>query len=158
MRFFKKNKFTIITIIIFLSLVVLGLKIESIVLPNTKKAIYGDRLDNIEKYKVGEDEIELAINYLKEDKKVVKVTESIHGKIICFIVQVTDATSIQDAKKIANAVLDKFSKDEKSYYSFQVFVKKSDEKLNNFPIIGYKNPTSDVLIFTKDREVTTNEE
>ncbi len=154
MEFFRKNKFTIVTITIFLLLVILGLKLESIILPNTKKPSYGNRLDNIKNYQVGEEEIKLVIEYLKEDKRVLDVTENLQGKIFYFVILVDDATSVPDAKNIANRVLDKFSKEEKSFYSFQVFVKKKDEKLNNFPIIGYKNPTSETLVFTKDREVT----
>lgn len=154
MEFFRKNKFTIVTITIFSVLVILGLKVESILLPNTKKPSYGNRLDNIENYKVGEEEIRLVIDYLKEDKRVLDVKENLHGKIFYFTITVDDSVSVQDAKSIANKVLDKFSKEEKSFYSFQVFVEKKDTKLNNFPIIGYKNPTSENLVFTKDREVT----
>ena len=50
-----------------------------------------------------------------------------------------------------------FQDDELKYYSLQVFLKKDDDKLNNFPIIGYKGPEASELSFTKDRDIVSEE-
>ena len=59
---------------------------------------------------------------------------------------------------IANSVVPLFKNDELNYYTLQVYVLKEDETLNNFPIIGYKGTESKELVFTKDREITVDEE
>ena len=74
------------------------------------------------------------------------------------MITVSDDVSVSDAKKIANSTVSLFENDELSYYSLQVYVLKEDESLNNFPIIGYKGTETKELVFTKDREITSEED
>ena len=50
-----------------------------------------------------------------------------------------------------------FKDSELSFYSLQVYVKKEDASLNNFPIIGYQDAGSKSMLFTKYREITVDE-
>ena len=52
MEFIKKNKFTIIAIICFLLLMLIAIEVKNVFFPNGSNAIYGDRLDGIEKLKL----------------------------------------------------------------------------------------------------------
>ena len=154
MKFIKKNKFTIIAIIIFVCLVVLGAKVKELLVPDSGKAVYGDRLENIEEHKLSDTLFQTITDKLKADARVIKVDSEIHGRIINLLITVNPDMNVPDAKKLANSTIGMFESDELSYYSLQVYVLKEDKTLNNFPIIGYKGKESESLVFTKDREIT----
>ena len=161
MNFIKKNKFTIIAIILFILLVVVGVEVKNFLVPDEGKAVYGDRLDGIKDHPVSDDTLNGIATSLKENEKVVEVSSKLHGKIINIIITVTADVSVNDAKTLASSVSAMFKDSELSFYSLQVYVKKEDASLNNFPIIGYQDAGSKSMLFTKDREITvgdTNEE
>lgn len=155
MKFIKKNKFTIIVIVAFVLMVFIGAKAVEIFFPNEGKAIYGNRLDGIEKVKIKDSQIEQALGQLKENAMVVESSQVTHGKLVTFIVTVTDETSPANAKTLAGVVLSSFDEKQIAYYDFQVIVQKNNEALNDFPIIGYKHHAQIEFSWTKDRVVTT---
>ena len=158
MNFIKKNKFTIIAIILFILLVVVGVEVKNFLVPDEGKAVYGDRLDGIENYPLSDETLNGISTALKENEEV---SSKLHGKIINIIITVTADVSVNDAKTLASSVSAMFKDSELSFYSLQVYVKKEDASLNNFPIIGYQDAGSKSMLFTKDREITvgdTNEE
>ena len=157
MKFIKKNKYTIIVIIVFLALVVSFVEIKNILVPDEGKAVYGNRLDGIEKHPLKTSDLESIVTSIQEQEKVSDLSSKLHGKIINITITVQDDVSINDAKTLATNTISLFTKDDLSFYSLQVFVKKENEKLNNFPIIGYKDAGSEEMLFTKDREITTEE-
>lgn len=154
MKYIRKNKYTLIAIIILIILVLVGVKVKDIFVPDEGKASYGTRLDGIKDHKISDDLFKNISDKLKENDKVLNVENKIHGKIINLIITVSDDMSILDAKSIANSTISMFTDNELSFYSLQVYVKKNDEKQNNFPIIGYKGTSNTELIFTKDRDIT----
>ena len=158
MNFIKKNKFTIIAILLFIGLVLVGVKVKNLLVPDEGKAAYGDRLNEIEGKKVSDTIFKTINDKLKENEKVLEVSHQLHGKIINILITVSDDLSVNDGKKIANSVVSMFEDDELSLYTLQVYVLKEDEKLNNFPIIGYKDPETDTLIFTKDRDIVSEDD
>lgn len=157
MKFLKKNKFTIIAIILFMGLIILGVQVKNLLVPDEGKAVYGDRLVGIEEHELDQSLFTTISDKLKENNKVLNVDNKIHGKIINLIITVNSDMSVLDAKKLANSTIPLFENDELSFYSLQVYVIKEDETLNNFPILGYKGTESKELLFTKDREITSEE-
>lgn len=158
MKFLKKNKFTIIAIILFIGLVILGVQVKNLLVPDEGKAVYGDRLDDIEENKLDSSLFTTIKEELMTDKKVLNVGHEVHGKIINLIITISDDVSVLDAKEIANSTIPLFENDELSFYTLQVYMVKEDKTLNNFPILGYKGVKSKELIFTKDREITSEED
>ena len=157
MRFVRKNKYAIIAIVILVVLIIIGGQVKKIFVPDEGKAVYGSRLDGIEDHKLDEELFKNIESKLKEDESILEVQNKVHGKIINLIITVNDDMSVQDAKSIANKTIDLFENDELSFYSLQVYVKKNNESLNNFPIIGYKGTTATELTFTKDRDIVETE-
>ena len=157
MKYFRKIKYTIFALVILIVLVFVGIKFKNIFVPDEGKASYGTRLAGIEKNKLDNALFEEIGTKLKEDEKVLDFEYKIHGKIINLIITVSDDMSVPDAKNKANSTISLFTNGELSYYSLQVYVKKNDSKLNNFPIIGYKGTDSKELVFSKDRDVTVGE-
>ena len=81
MKYVKKNKKTFIAIGIFLLFVILLIPIKIALFPNSGKAIYGDRLDGIEKVKITDSQLSKAKDTLKDDA-VSKVTARVSGKTV----------------------------------------------------------------------------
>ena len=158
MRFLRRNKFTIIAIVLLIVFVFIGVQVKNIFVPDEGKASYGDRLSEIKDHKLDDDWFTKIEDKFKENDKVSKIENKVHGKIINLIITVKDDVDINGAKEIGNSTLGMFENDELSYYSLQVYLKKENTTLNNFPIIGYKGTTTDSLIYSKDRDITPIEE
>ena len=158
MKFFKKNKITIIAICLFLLLILAFVWLKSFLVPDEGKAAYGNRLTEISKHPISDETFSNIENKVKEDSRVIGIKHNLHGKIINYMITVNNDVSINDAKGIASSLIPLFADDQLSYYSLQVYVLKEDSNLNNFPIVGYKGTKSGELIFSKDREITTTEE
>ena len=161
MKWFKKNKFTCIAIIIFVVLTIVGYKVIKVFFPNTKSAIYGDRLDG--KVKVDKDVYTAVKAKLAEQEFVKKVNVKENGRTINIEVVVQDSTSRDAAKGLSNLILEHFNDNQISYFDFQLFVSKESESENDFPIIAYKQHNRSEFSWTKDREkivpeVTENSE
>jgi len=150
MKFIKKNLFTIIAIIVFLLLVVLLIQVKNIFFPDEGSAIYGNRLEGIEKVKINDSKKKKIKEAVTSDGIASKATVRISGKIIDVNIVVNMEASYDSAKGIANKVLENLSDEEKKYYDIQVFINK-EEKTDNFPIIGYKHHAKEAFSWTKDR-------
>lgn len=152
MKIIRKNKFTIIAIVIFTALVFCLYQAKQLFFPNEGKAIYDDRL--VGKVEVDETVYDQVKAKITENERVESVTLRENGRTINLTITVKNDTSIEDAKATINGMLDLFTDSQKGYYDFQVFIVKTDAAENNFPIIGYKHHNSSEFSWTKDREKT----
>jgi len=155
MDLIKKNKYTIIAIVVFIILVFCLYQAKELFFPNTGKAIYGDRL--VGKVEVDKEVYKTVKSKIKENEKVKEVTTRENGKLINISIVVNDDTSIDDAKKLTDSILEPFTDSQKGYYDFQVFISKESEAENNFPIIAYKHHNSSGFVWTKNRDKTEGE-
>ena len=156
--YIKRHKKTIILVFIFALLVVLTIKIKDILIPNEALFNYGSRLNEMDNYPVDESVYKKIEEEYAKNTNVKTVTHREQGKIINFFVTVDDKVSVADAKKIAETITSSFDAKTLSYYSIQVYMLKDNKELNNFPIVGMKNPKAESLVWTKDREITKEEE
>ena len=136
---------------IFVILVILVFQVVSVFFPKEGKALYGNRLEGIEKVEITDSKKEQIENSLKEDSITKEANVSVAGKIIEVIVIVQDDTTIDSAKTLSTKVLNSLNENEKIFYDIQVFIKKNTDA-NNFPIIGYKHHAKENFSWTKDRE------
>lgn len=158
MRYIKKNKLTSFVILIFILVVILGAYLYNTFFSSGRSEVYGNRLDGIDAVEIKNKQYKELKSKLEEKEKVTKVTTDLKGKIVNVIITVSDEVSINDAKKIAVEVLPFFDKEQLEFYDIQIFVKKDNAELNDFPIIGYKQNGKKDLTWSKDRQVTKNEE
>ena len=154
MRFVKRNRTTIILVLVFVLLILFGLKIKDILIPNSKESMYGNRLVDEKDYKVDKSSLKKMLEELSAKDNVKEITYRKQGKTYYVSITISDESSIQDAKGLGDAVLTYFSEKSLKYYSVQIFVNKEDEKLNNFPIIGMKDPLSEKITWTKNRDIS----
>ena len=115
---------------------------------------YGDRLDGIKDHKISSDTVKDIENSLKENDKVTDVTYNNEGRILDFIITVSNDMSTEDAKKLGDTILDKISDDDKKYYDIQILID-TEEENDNYPIAGYKHKSEDN--FTYGNEVGSSE-
>ena len=155
MKWIKKNKFTVIAIIIFVVLAIIGFKVKEIFFPDQRTAIYGDRLEG--KVAVEQSTYDTLKQNLSEKEKVKSVTVRENGRRIDITITVEDDMSKESAKNLKAGMMEPFTESQIGYYDFQVFIKKDSTSENDFPIIGYKHHNSSDFSWTKDREKTEEE-
>lgn len=155
MKWIKKNKFTVIAIIIFVVLAIIGFQIKEVFFPNQRTAIYGDRLEG--KVAVEQSTYDTLKQNLSEKEKVKSVTVRENGRRIDITITVEDDMSKESAKNLTADMMEPFTESQIGYYDFQVFIKKDSTSENDFPIIGYKHHNSSDFSWTKDREKTEEE-
>jgi len=157
MKYIKKNKLTVFIIAIFVIIVIIGGYLYNVLFASGNKEKYGNRLDGIEEVEITKKQYKEIANKLKENENVLKVTTDLKGKIVNIIITVKDEVTKEVAKEIAATSLTSFDDEQLKFYDIQIFVKKDNQELNDFPIIGYKQNGKDGLSWSKDRQVTSNE-
>lgn len=151
MNFIKRNRNTIIAISVFLIVLILLIQVKNVFFPNETKAIYGTRLEGIEKVKITNNKEDQVKEAVKEG--VSKTSIRVSGRIVNIILTVNSDISLETAKGYASQVIEPFTDKQLKYYDFQVFIKK-EEKTADFPIIGYKHHNKENFTWTKDRTGT----
>ena len=151
MKFIKKHKGLIVAVIVFILVFVLFLLVYKSFFPDEETAIYGGRLEGIEKVEIKKDNKNKIIEALNGVSKKTKVR--VQGRIIEVSISINDDINRDAAKAEANKILEQLSKEQKEYYDIQVFISKDGktEDAAQFPIIGYKHHISEGFSWTKDR-------
>ena len=157
MKFIKRNKFTIIIILAFVSVIVMAALVRNVFFINTGQPAYGNRLDGIDEVKIEKSRYKEISDKIKKNDKVENMSINLSGKTINVIMTVKNNVSKKDAKSVSDTILKEFSKEELAFYDVQVYVKKKDEKQNDFPIIGYKHHLNSGFSWSKDRAVDKSE-
>lgn len=146
--FVKKNSSAVVGVTVFILVIVSALLIKNLFMYDDNQAIYGSRLDGVDKMKVTSEQKDKVKKRLSEKTK--KADVRVAGKIVNIEFTVNDDVSLEDAKKLGPEALDEFTKDQQKFFDFQFFVKNDNNK-TQFPIIGYKQRAKDSISWTKDR-------
>lgn len=144
MIFIKKHKFKLIGVFVFLLLMIFAfIGVMELMYPDTRKDLYGNRLEDIDKVRINQDKLGKIKLNLQATGKVDKVVSDIKGRIINFIIYIKQDTDLITSKSFGDTILDDFTEEEKEYYDFQIYIIDSSEKESElYPIIGYKHKTS----------------
>ena len=70
MKFFKKNKWTIVAVVILIILVFVGVQVKKLLVPDEGKASYGDRLESIKDHKIKDEVLDDIKTNLTDDEKL----------------------------------------------------------------------------------------
>lgn len=134
----KKIKIGIAVLLIILIISIIWL----FILPSFKTNKYGNRLKDEKKYKVSNDVISKIKDKAKENDSIEKIDYHKEGRILNFIITVDSNLGVDQAKEFAGSILGDIDDSAKSYYDIQVLFE-SNEKSDNYPIIGYKSKSSE---------------
>ncbi len=133
--FIKKHKKVCIVAGIFILLLLLFFIIFFII-PLFGNNKYGDRLEDIEDYKVSKSTVNDIKDAVSSNDFVTDVDYHNEGRILNFIVTVNADTDINTAKGVSDAVLDGLSNKLKKYYDVEIYLNtKEDSEI--YPVIGY---------------------
>jgi len=150
MKYLKKNKWVIVPITAFIVVMVFAIiGIVNLVIPKSSKNLYGNRLDNIEQYPIGDESVSKVKEELMNTGKVTNVSYDLKGKLINFVITVNDDVDRVTGESLTSKILSEFDDNIKSFYDFQVFIKTESES-EIFPIIGYKHVTSVNFVWTNN--------
>lgn len=146
MRFVKRNRNIIIALVVFFILILLCVQVKNILFPNDGLAVYGSRLEN--KVELSKNINKKVMELLPEGVKSVKVRDA--GRILNITIKLNDDIARDTAKSYAKKSIEAFTEEEIGYYDLQFFLVK-DIEAEQFPIVGYKIPSSENITWTKDR-------
>ena len=158
-----KNKRFIIFMILLVILLVCIYFLRGVFFPGVGNK-YGNRLDGINKISFTEKDQKSITDAISADEIVSSAKIAIHGKIVNVIFNVNKDVSVDDARAVANASLEKFSKEVKDFYGIQYMITNNEEvgeevQITNddgstttevkkkFPIMGYKNSIKDNIVW-----------
>lgn len=147
-KFIKKHIGWVVAFAIFVLVFIAFLILKNALFPSEAKAIYGDRLEGIEKVKITDETKSKIEGKLSEATSKVKVR--VAGKLIYIDMTVTGNVDVAGAKNLANQALEEFTDEEKAFYDIQAIIE-SDTDTEHFPIIGYKHHSKAAFNWTKDR-------
>lgn len=155
-KFYKNNRiYCILMLISIVCILVMGVSVIVYFYNQMTTDSYGSRLENIEKYDLGNSLSDLE-NFYKEQEGIESVTVRLQGKIIYVDVKTIETMKNEQIQSIATASLDKISEENRTYYDIQLmFIR---DNLN--PYLGAKNSGNTNIVwtnFTYDTETTTTE-
>ena len=155
-KFYKNNRiYCILMIISILCILVMGVSVVVYFFNQMFTDSYGSRLENIEKYDLGNSLTDLE-NFYKSQEGVMEVSVRLQGKIIYLDVKVAETMKNEQIQTIATTRLDNISEANRGFYDIQFMFTR--EGLN--PYLGAKNSGNTVIVWTNytyDIETTTEQ-
>jgi hypothetical protein len=118
----------------------------------TKKSVYGSRFDNMKTH-IKEAEQNSYIQALEERSGVEKASLRVQGKTIYVRVIFKDDIKLDDAKKIIDSSLEKFSDDIKETYDMNFTIKNT-----SFVLMGARNSSGNGLSWNNNTPVEKTKE
>lgn len=148
MKKLKENKLLLAVIIMTAIIIISIITVIIMITSGSGNDEYGNRLSEIENYAVGENQISDLKNTISSFDSVKNVDYRLQGKIINISIELDNNVALDTAKEYANKSLEYFDDDQKGFYDIQIFLTTKEES-ETYPIIGYKNKTSNELVWKK---------
>ena len=148
MEFIKKYKSIIVASLVLVAIVAAIFIVKDTIMFDEYQALYGNRLEGIDKVKVTEKQEKQIKKYVKNYTK--KIDIRVSGRVINILIELHPGTSLDDARGIAGMVLDGLTAEQKAYFDVEAIVNNSEDP-DHFPIIGYKHKSRDNFTWTRDR-------
>jgi len=133
----KYIKYIIIFIVVLLIFIT-----SFLIYKNLFAGTNSSRYENIENYKLTNNEINSVKDKINELEGVKKINIYTDSKIIKIVVKLNEDINFDDIKKIANECVSGFSEDNLTYYDVEFFVQSENKESETYPQIGYKFKTN----------------
>lgn len=150
MKFLKKNPKVTFGIIAGIFLLLAIFFVVIFIMPLFGHNKYGNRLDGADKVKISNSTQSEMIAVVEETGKFDSVKYDLKGRIINIIAVAKNGVSKDEAKEASAQVLSKLSDDEKEYYDVQIFLTQDGMDGSTYPYIGYKNKSSEKIVWTNN--------
>jgi len=157
-KFIVDNRIYIVLVLFVLFCGFVFVTMKAYLDPEDELAVYGNRLEGIEKVIITDTKKNEVVDFIKEDENVTDASITIQGKIINISIKSGNKkNTIDKMKEKGIEIIKKFSDDEIAFYDFQFFIKNEEA---NYNLIGYKNKKKDDISWVDDvivSEVEDNE-
>ncbi len=141
-KFVKKNKkMVIIGAAVLLLLIIFIIFYKSMFYSNSKSALYGVRLRDIEEHEFTSKDSAKVLDEVKKFKLVKDASVNVNGRLIKFIVTFEDGTTIDDMKARFTDAYDLLDNKVKEYYDVSFYSILNDK----YPLLGYKHKNKDSI-------------
>lgn len=153
MKKLNQNKVILVLLgILLVCFIVLGIVFYKFFYAGSSSSKYGDRLQDIEKYKLSETLSDDVNSLYSENDNVDNVKIDVKGKIVYIMINYKNNTSTSEAKDLATKALEAIGEDNLSYYDIQFILSvvkddESEEDNTNFPIFGAKSANSNKIVW-----------
>lgn len=123
------------------------------------KSVYGNRLDDIEKYPITETFKGDFIDNLESDEAVENVQMDVKGRVIYIAIDFVGDVPLVDAESKAAATIESFSEDILGYYDINFTLKSKDtDNSEGFLILGAKNVAGSGIVWNNNTPLESDEE
>lgn len=102
MKFIKERKYTVIFTIIFILILIIGLKAYDLFVPVEGTPVYGERLKDQNKHKIESTVLDKFKEANASNDKLKETTYRVSGRVLNIFLVVDDGMSINDAKTLGN--------------------------------------------------------
>lgn len=157
-KFIVDNRIYIVLVLFVLFCGFVFVTMKAYLDPEDELAVYGNRLEGIEKVTITDTKKNEVIDFIKEDENITDASIMIQGKIINISIKSGNKkNTIDKMKEKGIEIIKKFSKEEIAFYDFQFFIKNEEA---NYNLMGYKNKKKDEISWVDDvivSEVEDNE-
>ena len=148
MKFIKKNKTLLLAGLILIAIVAAIFIVKDTIMFDEYQALYGNRLEGIDKVEITKDQIKQVKERLKDTTE--KVDIRVSGRVINLIIETKPETTPEEARGMAGVLLENISPEQKNYYDIEALIDNSENQ-TQFPIIGYMHKTKTTYTWTRDR-------
>lgn len=155
-KFYKEHRiFMILMAIVIVCIVLIATVLIQCFYVGNGSNKYGNRLENIENYKIDDIRVNESESKLLTNEKVNGAEIKITGRIIYVDLSFAEGVGLVEAQSIALKLLEDFSEEESKYYDFNFTLKqKATEQNDGFLISGAKNKNGNGLVWNNNREIT----
>lgn len=153
-QFYRENRvFSILMIVVIICVILMGwICLRYFVFGNSSSP-YGNRLKDESKHKISENIKKEVTTTLEKDDHVSKATFRVSVRTIYVTVEFDAEASLDDAKKVAEESLEKFSEDIMGYYDIEYILtqaKKDDSE--GFTLMGAKNVNGSNIVWNNNTQ------
>ncbi len=125
MGYIRKHKLSSFVILVYIIVVGFAYFLYKLFIGSSGLPVYGDRLDDIEKFPITEEQIKNIEDSIMQDEQVLKVTKPyLSGKIFKVIVTVADNTELEPTRAYADKVMAALTDEQKKVYDVEVYITK----------------------------------
>ena len=121
-EFFSKKRNWMVVALLFIFLLLFIFFIIYFIIPSFNDNNYGNRLDNESKYKIETKVVNSVKSEVSNEEGVKEVTYHKAGRVLNFTIALEKDTSLDNAKKYADKVIEKLTNKNKEYYDVQIFL------------------------------------
>lgn len=150
MDFVKRHRIKLILLGVFVLTFIIALfALISLLYPDAKKDVYGNRLDGINKVKISSQIVTEIKDKVNSSNLVEEVEYVLKGRLINFDIKAKDGADVNELKQLTAKIPESFSNKQLEYYDIQVCITMQSEN-EQTSIFAYKHKSSDNFVWTNN--------